>query len=190
MVNGKGVFFYGFDCSSDAGSWGGIRNVLPVQTGDVLTVGADNPDVTNPLIICNFIPPKLIVKQLPVVVEKNGSYSLDEVKTADTWVDGKPIYRKVFTGNIVSDAGVKNISQLTSGVDDLVAFGGWWCIGGTNANKYLIGNLTDIPDVLYNAYLCVDPTSGLYFLSTTNYARDGVTNSKYQIWAEYTKTTA
>jgi hypothetical protein len=32
--------------------------------------------------------------------EPNGSYSLDEVKTAETWIDGKPIYKKTF--NITS----------------------------------------------------------------------------------------
>jgi hypothetical protein len=26
----------------------------------------------------------------------DGSYSLDEIKTADTWIDGKPIYKKTF----------------------------------------------------------------------------------------------
>jgi hypothetical protein len=44
-----------------------------------------------------FVDPVLVAKELPIVVEKNGSYSLDEIKTADTWIDGKPIYKRTVT---------------------------------------------------------------------------------------------
>jgi hypothetical protein len=70
-----------------------VAQVFPVKAGQVVKI-TDNqtPDILG----CYFIPPAFIKKELPVIVEKNGSYSLDEVKTADTWIDGKPVYKKTF----------------------------------------------------------------------------------------------
>lgn len=42
-----------------------------------------------------------------VTVANENNYSTEEVKTTKTWIDGKPIYRRVFTGNLpnVPDGG-------------------------------------------------------------------------------------
>jgi hypothetical protein len=73
--------------------------IVPVKAGDVVGIdGGPIPVQSNPE--CYFIPPLFIKKELPVVVvEKNGSYSLDEVKTADTWIDGKPVYKRTYSVN-------------------------------------------------------------------------------------------
>jgi hypothetical protein len=46
-----------------------------------------------------------------------GSYSTTEVKTSDTWIDGKPIYRKCFVVTIRSDGtGVTNADYMYADV--------------------------------------------------------------------------
>lgn len=41
-----------------------------------------------------------------------GGYSTSEVKTGDTWIDGRPIYRRVFVGTLNQSDGVTNVSLL------------------------------------------------------------------------------
>jgi hypothetical protein len=92
---------------------GGANTIwLPVTPGDVVKITSA---AASSAIGCYFIPPKYINKELPVVVEKNGSYSLEEVKTADTWIDGQPIYKKTipFTNFAYGTAG--GIYVLESG---------------------------------------------------------------------------
>jgi hypothetical protein len=69
--------------------------LFPVKAGDILRYTTDNTTAQLNAIYAYFVPPLFIKKELPIIVEKNGSYSLDEIKTADTWIDGKPIYRKM-----------------------------------------------------------------------------------------------
>jgi hypothetical protein len=64
--------------------------VFPIKKGDVVS----RPPGNDSEVYCRFIPPLFIKKEMPVIVEKNGSYSLEEIKTADTWIDGKPIYKR------------------------------------------------------------------------------------------------
>lgn len=40
-------------------------------------------------------------------------YSEEEMKTGEYWIDGKPIYRKVFTGTL-TNAGINVIADLSS----------------------------------------------------------------------------
>ncbi|MDR0572886.1 MAG: hypothetical protein LBG96_02455 [Tannerella sp.] len=56
-----------------------------------------------------------------MVVEKNGSYSLDEVQTSETWIDGKPIYKKNFnisntanfaSGKVALGVAIPNIANV------------------------------------------------------------------------------
>ena len=54
---------------------------------------------------------KLIYTQRSYV-DKANSYSTDEIKTGGTWIDGKPIYRKVFTGNISSTSDSISLESL------------------------------------------------------------------------------
>jgi hypothetical protein len=78
----------------------GDNAVIPVKQGDVVFmkwVTGLGTQLSPRNIFCYFIPPVFVEKQSPVVVvEPNGSYSTEEIKTAQTWIDGKPIYRKSF----------------------------------------------------------------------------------------------
>lgn len=45
-------------------------------------------------------------------VDKANSYSTDETLTGGTWIDGKPIYRKVFTGSLVNGNFITNVPDV------------------------------------------------------------------------------
>lgn len=47
-------------------------------------------------------------------------YSTSEVKTGATWIDGKPIYRKVFTWTTSSTSGQNTIQDLPANVAEVV----------------------------------------------------------------------
>jgi hypothetical protein len=91
----------------DTGNISGYTGIFPVRKGDIVKLSTNTAGGTTNF-FCNYIPPAFIKKELPVIVEKNGSYSLDEVKTADTWINGKPIYKRTYTVNnpTVWDEGV------------------------------------------------------------------------------------
>ena len=52
-----------------------------------------------PYIVQNFI----IKAKMSGTINKNNTYSTSESKTGEIWIDGKPIYRKVFVGNWTSN---------------------------------------------------------------------------------------
>ena len=113
--------------------------------------------------------------------EINDVYSTDEVKTNKVWIDGKPIYRKVFTGTKTS-ATINQIGNIAN-FDTMVlltgfiksSYGQWWDI----PNYYFENNSTKYWTSVYHE------TSGTITLSTgSNFD----TSSEYRIIAEYTKT--
>ena len=63
------------------------------------------------------------------------SYSTDEKRTGGTWIDGKPIYRKVFVGNVAEDTSI-NISSLN--IENIIK---------------IYSDLKDLDDNYYNGYL-------------------------------------
>jgi hypothetical protein len=77
----------------------GSRYTFEVTKGDVVKLSANTyakgEDVPRNM-YCYFIPPKYINKELPVIVEKNGSYSLEEVKTSEKDEDGNDIYKRTW----------------------------------------------------------------------------------------------
>jgi hypothetical protein len=125
-----------------------FMNVYPVSAGDVVRVSSwENVDNVQE---AYFIPPKFIKKELPVVIEKNGSYSLDEIKTADTWIDGKPIYKKTLYFPALS-----NMSEVTQDVSALnaelfIEIKGFY-YGGDSINPipYVDTSLTGMTAILY-----------------------------------------
>ena len=88
---------------------------IPINAGDTFqlafwTVDAITYAWTDNAIKLYFYPSLIIRKELPTVIEKNGSYSLDEVQLAETWYDGRPIYRRCFSNN----SGLGNLNGLVS----------------------------------------------------------------------------
>ena len=49
-------------------------------------------------------------------IENLTTYSLDEINTGKTWIDGKPIYKKIYDIGTLPNTGTK---EIATGVDDL-----------------------------------------------------------------------
>lgn len=49
----------------------------------------------------------------------NAVYSATETPTGSLWVDGRPIYRKVLTGNVTLAAGTNTIAHGITGISSL-----------------------------------------------------------------------
>lgn len=126
-----------------------------------------------------------------IYVDKSNSYSTTEIKTGGTWIDGKPIYRKTFTGIINSviqtipfdntDIIIRKIETLFSDInnDGVGTFNSFFAF--TDSDNYI-----DI-----RAHYLQDD---LVFIVTNRNANEGVitpafTNAEIYITIEYTKTT-
>jgi hypothetical protein len=108
-IDGKYVFW---EASAD-NQYDGVYVTLPVAKGQVIALSTSN----TAFLSCYFIPPLLVKKELPVVVETNGSYSLEEVQTADTWIDGKPVYKRTFNVTSPSNNSAGYTTLISSNVD-------------------------------------------------------------------------
>jgi len=149
---------------------------LPVKAGDVITItwsgswtGAG----------CYFIPPQAI---LPPLVNMN--YSTTEIDTGKKWIDGKTIYRQVFTGTITAASNVTNVqNNLGTGIDKVIDCGGFFSTA--SGIKRAVGTTQSNDGTTITITSMVAAQSGvLYLHSKDDQAR---TNSPYEIWVEYTK---
>jgi hypothetical protein len=91
--------------SGYAGTGSVKKAMLPIATGQELTVTSDG---TSDAVNATFYPPIFVQKNAG-----NGSYSFDEVKTNDIWLDGKPIYKRTVYQN--NNNIVLNNSTITLG---------------------------------------------------------------------------
>lgn len=109
-------------------------------------------------------------------------YSTEETNTGKTWIDGKPIYRKVFHYDTVS---VDGDYKVLDNVDTLINQGG--CQTYANFERF------QFPWIFYNKgndeveRLCfVVKSNGLYRRINYNQFNN---LSAFNWWVEYTKTT-
>ena len=108
-------------------------------------------------------------------VQEKNSYSTTEMLTGGTWIDGKPIYRKVFDNgswatSLDFDASSLNIETLIK--TDVIGSDS----SGGNGNRWLINSVVD---------------NGIIYIQTSNQhiiVRNANTYKRYAI-IEYTKTT-
>jgi len=110
-------------------------------------------------------------------------YSTTEQDTGKIWIDGKKIYRRVFTGTTTSPAGSVNNIQVATGIDKLIAQGGWADLGGyydiAGTNRQTGGNPSNF--------------SCSFFINTSHILQLQIgsilalTNKPYELWLEYTK---
>lgn len=109
------------------------------------------------------------------------SYSTTEVDTGKTWIDGKPIYRKVFTGTTATTIDVSSLNIDTGFVDMSHSYFYW-------SYRYTPVQVTTTSSQNWGTYM-----AGVYFNSTkTTITLERGTNisiSEYIITIEYTKTT-
>jgi hypothetical protein len=169
--------------SASGGSGWAYFGVIPLAAGQTITI---SPQSTATSLGCYYIPPLYSVQKLPVIVNPGRSYSLVETATGETWLDGKKIYRRAYTGNIVAAAGVQvtAVLQANPGIDAIVDYGGWWQLGGLATGKIAV-NVTRATDNPF--FSVVSLGDDLNLVSTSYLARAGTTNNAYQIWVEYTK---
>jgi hypothetical protein len=153
---------------------------------DVLTAEEMNHIVSNYTYIAN---------QFPIATDNiaNGAItpekaSFTEYSTTETvvgtWYNGKPIYRRVFTGT--APLTVNTTSDMTligSGVDDIISAKGRWKYYTAAAYYVAIGDAIN-EGAVYSSV--VQPAPGKIVLRLrTSYTL----NSDYVVAAEYTKTT-
>lgn len=114
---------------------------------------------------------------VPSGYEEVNSYSTTEVKTGDTWIDGKPIYRKVITIPSFKNA----IINVNTGI--------------TNAETIFIKSGTwERPDVPNKIYSLDNTFMGQYEFNRQDGILNISTNNQYVTFSgyivlEYTKTT-
>lgn len=118
-----------------------------------------------------------------IPVTERDVYSTTE-QVMGQWTDGKPIYRRVFSGAITNTANARATITLWSGspIKKIISVGGWirYSAAGVNAFPLAEGageyRFTYVQDGTNNLNLAV--------FSATAY-----TGRPYEIWIEYTKTT-
>ena len=120
-------------------------------------------------------------------VNKTNEYSLNEISTHKKWIDGKPIYRKVFTGNITDTTNSWVDLQKCNlvNVDNVVN------ISGIIKNTKTDGRVLPVSAYESTSYYCT-----FSYLGETDYLQcivNGWTYTtfefKYIVVIEYTKTT-
>ena len=112
---------------------------------------------------------------------EQNSYSTSEINTGKTWVDGKPIYRKVVDCNALPSANTKTISIGVQDIDNVVILSGI-------AKQSSTGNCIPLPYPSTEGddiQIWIDNLSTVYIKTIPTWA------SQYHgfITIEYTKTT-
>ena len=106
-------------------------------------------------------------------------YSTDETKTYDTWIDGKPIYRKVVNIGSLPNATTKSVASGITNLDNLITI-----IGYTKSGTTILPlPLVDVNNM--NGMITVYYSNGDVIIRT---GIDRTSFSGYVI-LEYTKTT-
>lgn len=128
-----------------------------------------------PYIVQNFI----IKAKMSGTINKNNTYSTSESKTGETWIDGKPIYRKVISLTASTSTKSLSISSIISNVDSI------WINCSKSFYKIAAGGSGMISDW---------EVSGARFravidIGTLYYACSSSGYSQAEIMLEYTKTT-
>jgi hypothetical protein len=106
---------------------------------------------------------------------ENNSYSTSEINTGKKWIDGKPIYRKVFNALITSTS--MDVAHSISNVDKVVNVQGFSETNGGNTPSGFYASTS------YFFSLSGDRTQ-LHIRTTNAYI-----NTAYNCILEYTKTT-
>jgi hypothetical protein len=178
-VNGQAVY----DSANDDN--GTVTELIPIIAGDVVTYGVATVIAREWTVIlsCMYYPSRFAEVQANRISDR---YTTGEQLTGETWIDGKPIYRRVFTGNLVASVDTSVSTPLMSGVDSLIKQGGW-LQEGNNANKHpIVGRIGTNSATLSSTWIFVNGNT-LTLISITHIDRVGTSNNAYQVWAEYTK---
>lgn len=115
-----------------------------------------------------------------IYVDAKYDYSTDE-KVIGTWIDGKPLYQKTFTGTLSLNNDQMNVAHGISNISSCIFREGYVAAGGSNDEFTPLG-FANTGSAVANAY--VDKTNICFRCSSSYY------NGKpYYITLRYTKTT-
>jgi hypothetical protein len=142
----------------------------------------------------SFYPNKWVLRRPPIqVIEGNGSYSTDEIDTGQIWYNGKPIYRRVFTGTFNMSGGtVRDTIVFASGatwLDCVINSGGWVEASSGNHARCAINSRMVQDGAALTSYViesCVRFTSGTTLQMNLSGANP-IVGGLYECWVEYTK---
>jgi hypothetical protein len=185
IINGKWVYQGVVNNSIE-----GFRMVVPVFKGDVISIQTSNPRT----IECRYIPPRFA----DISASKMSSpqiYSLEEYRTDDRWIDGKPIYRRTFKGRFPETNGTDNCAiTLLGGIDSLIDYKGMWQTAQDTSNLglYFPIGVTTLLSNYTSSYpmsdLGVTDSGALVFTSRTPADRFDIRGIfRYYITVWYTK---
>jgi hypothetical protein len=115
------------------------------------------------------------------------TYSTTEVDTGKKWIDGKAIYKIVFSGNITCAANVSSTEIIvSSGIDKLINYSVFLQNGSSSSFFSMDGNYSAGTLTVSGKIFCSgDNKIQMYTFSA--FARDGMVNSGYYGFVEYTK---
>jgi hypothetical protein len=123
-INGKTV---GGSISPATTSTLEYKDTFPINAGDVveISLGANQGVAEASMAFaCYFIPPKYSTPPDNIIIEEGagGSYSTSEVKTNETWIDEKPIYKTTIQidATTMTKGTSKRINMMPYDVDTIV----------------------------------------------------------------------
>lgn len=151
---------------------------------DILTAEEMNHIVSNYTYIANQFPIATNnIANGAITPSKTSFSALNSTETVvGTWYNGKPIYRRVFSGTVSLTANtVADITLLRSGVDDIISAKGRWKY--YNGYYVMVGDSINEGNV-YSSVIQNAPDNMLLRLRTTY-----TLTSDYAVAVEYTKTT-
>jgi hypothetical protein len=174
-INGNVILW---ETTKNQGLYDQWTALFPVKKGDIITwtaQPASQTTTTGSVTLYSYQP----VSVVPPVI--NETFSTTETNTGKKWVNGNPIYRKCWTGNITSQNNADVVITLESNFwpSALLGWGGSTTFGGTTVN---------IGHNIYNGNtykMIIFATNGRLDLAVSIPGSPVAGN--YALWVEYTK---
>ena len=191
--NATGNFYVNEKIIEKASSANSITNlVIPIKKGDTYRVSNLN-NITSTTVFAQWFKHPLFIKATPTSSDsdyegtlnairefyvRNNTYSTEERLTGGYWIDGKPIYRKVwkidnFTDNMSFSGGLSNVETV------LTLYGTSYAVSQTIYSQFPRNSAGNYFGAIYQI-----STDTIQF---NNYA--GYSGSKVLLILEYTKST-
>jgi hypothetical protein len=142
----------------------GITDAMPADEVVIKTINGTPPD-----------------KNGDAVINKGVVYQTSPVLTDDIWIDGKPIYRLVVTGDVTAEANAAKTITLISGVSAISGYRGFIKYAATtwyDINRYM-GSAT-YSTILLNA------SNNAALLTSSSTVRPGGQDCQFYAVIEYT----
>jgi len=118
------------------------------------------------------------------------NYSLDEVNTGKKWVDGKPIYRKCYTGtiNITANTRVNKDLETNSDIENIINVGGYMGYSsGTPKGRNTVPSAECNNSGVMTNFITVYVVAADNTLRLTRFSNVDRGSQPYAVWVEYTK---